>query len=109
MLSWYRDYWVEAIDETTDSTYYFNTWSQETRWTKPYEMVISTLLRVRIQYTCFCLYVCLRTYIDFVLLLPFYRSMYIQGYSESKAAVPPGWIRKKDAKLRLSYFYHPVR
>lgn len=29
--SWYRDYWIECKDDATDGTYYFNTWSQETR------------------------------------------------------------------------------
>jgi hypothetical protein len=34
----------QAEDEATDTPYYFNTWSQETRWSKPFEMVLSEKL-----------------------------------------------------------------
>jgi hypothetical protein len=31
-----RDYWIECYDEEqSDQVFYFNTWTQETSWTKP--------------------------------------------------------------------------
>jgi hypothetical protein len=31
LFSWYRDYWVERVDDTTGSTYFYNTWSEEVK------------------------------------------------------------------------------
>ncbi|KAG5184809.1 hypothetical protein JKP88DRAFT_354359 [Tribonema minus] len=36
--SWCRDYWVAQEDPATGDMYYYNTWSQEARWTKPLEI-----------------------------------------------------------------------
>merc|ERR1711871_1783270 len=40
LYSWYRDYWIEVVDETTADTYYYNTWSEEVKWHKPLEMIL---------------------------------------------------------------------
>jgi hypothetical protein len=47
---------TECFDDATDSRYYFNTWSQETRWKMPFEMVLAKALRVRVcvVYVCVC-------------------------------------------------------
>ena len=40
LFSWYRDYWIEVVDETTGDVYFYNTWSEEVRWAKPLEMTL---------------------------------------------------------------------
>ena len=40
LFSWYRDYWVEGVDATTNAPYFFNTWSEEVRWRRPLEMTL---------------------------------------------------------------------
>lgn len=47
LSTWQRDFWVQVLDEATDTFYYLNTCSQEIMWRKPYEMVISELVTVR--------------------------------------------------------------
>jgi len=45
LYSWYRDYWVQCMDEATDTPYYYNTWSQDVVWYRPYEMELSAVLQ----------------------------------------------------------------
>lgn len=40
LFSWYRDYWIEKVDETTGGNIYYNTWSEEVKWTRPLEMIL---------------------------------------------------------------------
>ena len=40
LFSWYRDYWVAQEDEATGALVYYNTWSEEVRWSQPLEMTL---------------------------------------------------------------------
>ena len=86
MYSWYRDYWEKFIDESTDTAYYYNTWSQETVWYEPFEYVLSNHLRELKQRRKLAGDVSSLVHIE--------------------KKLPDGWIRKKDPKTKLTYFYH---